>query len=71
MTSLIPRVWTPRAMAERLGVPTHLVRSILEDIPDVLPRAFADSVPIYTEDAFARLRHELNLLEAKEAQRDE
>ena len=51
-------------MAERLGVSIHLVRSTLEDMPDVLPRAFADSVPVYTEDAFTRLQHELNTIDA-------
>ena len=64
--AVIARFLTPREMAVRLGVSVHLVRSIIEEMEDVPPRGFADSTPVYDEAAFARLKYELNLLEAME-----
>ena len=69
--AVIAKFLTPREMAVRLGKSVHLVRSTLEDLDDVPPRGFADSTPVYDEAAFARLQYELNLLEAKEGERDE
>jgi hypothetical protein len=62
---------TPREMAVRLGVSVHLVRSVLESLDEIPPEGFADNVPIYSQKSFSRVRYELNLLEAKEAQNDE
>ena len=69
--AVIARFLTPREMAVRLGVSVHLVRSTLEDLADVPPCGFADSTSVYDEAAFARLKYELNLLEAKEGERDD
>ena len=66
--ALIARFLTPREMARRIGKSIHLVRSILESLEDVSPSGFADSTPVYDEAAFARLKYELNLLEAKECE---
>lgn len=69
--AVIAKFLTPREMAVRLGVSVHLVRSTLEDLADVPPSGFADSTPVYDAAAFARLKYELNLLEAREGERDE
>jgi transcription initiation factor TFIIIB Brf1 subunit/transcription initiation factor TFIIB len=64
-------VMTPREIAERLGVEVNVIRDLIERTPDIRPAAFADSTPIFPLEAIPRFRHELNLLEAKEAQGDE
>jgi len=69
--SIFARFLTPREMAIRLGASIHLVRSTLESLEDLEPRGFADSTPVYDDAAFARLRYELNLLEAREGEHDE
>ena len=69
--AVIAKFLTPREMATRLGVSVHLVRSILETLEDIPPRGFADATPVYDQATLQRVRYELNLLEAKEAQHDE
>lgn len=64
--AVIAKFLTPREMASRLGVSVHLIRSTLEGLEDHPPAGYADATPVYDDDAFRRLRYELNLLEAKE-----
>jgi hypothetical protein len=69
--AVIAKFLTPREMATRLEVSIHLVRSILESMEDIPPRGYADATPVYDQATMQRVRYELNLLEAKEAQGDE
>ena len=69
--AVIAKFLTPREMATRLGVSVHLVRSILETLEDIPPRGYADATPVYDQATMQRVRYELNLLEAKEGERDE
>lgn len=63
------KLLSPSEIARRLHVSPILVRSILEGLSDVSPRAFVDNTPVYDRYAAARVLHELNTLEAAEARK--
>lgn len=66
-----PRLDTPGRIAEKLGVPLHRVTYIIAT-RCIAPAAYAGRLRLFNRQAVARIRYELNAIEARrEGVRDE
>ena len=66
MKSAPPRLITVGVISERLGVPVHRVRHVLDTRPDIRPSAYAGRTRLYDQHALARVRHELAAIAARQ-----
>ena len=64
-----PKLVTPGVIAERIGVPFHRVRHILATRIHIQPAARAGLLRLYHDEAVAQVRYELNLIDARRAER--
>jgi len=60
------RLITPGVIARELGVPLHRVLYVLRS-RDIEPVARAGTLRLYDNAAIARVRHELNAIDARKA----
>ncbi len=66
MQTKVPvQLLTARVIAERIGVPIHRVRRILETRQDIKPAAMAGRTRLYNAAALARVRYELSVIDAR------
>lgn len=65
MTTAVPSLLTPGKIADKLGVPLHRVLYILRTRGHIRPRARAGRLRLYSRDAIAFIRHELNAQDAR------
>lgn len=70
MASTETRLLTPGRMAELLNVPVHRVLYILQTRPHIQSVGRAGALRVYNRDALAQVRHELNTIDAKRAERE-
>ena len=63
--SCLPRLATPTEVARVLGVPLHRVLYVLRSRPHILPRAIAGVARCFDDAAIARVRYELNGIDAR------
>lgn len=56
---------TAGVIAEKLGEPLYRVQHVLATRPDVRPTARAGRTRLYRADAIARVRYELNHIDAR------
>lgn len=61
-----PSLDTVGRIAERLGVPLHRVQYVV-DRKGIKPTAFAGRLRLFDRAAVARIRHELNAIDARRA----
>jgi hypothetical protein len=66
-----PQLLTPGRMAAELNVPLHRVAYVLATRPHIRPSARAGTLRLYNSAALARVRHELNAIEARRCRRRE
>jgi len=64
-TSAVPSLLTPGRIAERLGVPLPKVLYVLSTRPHIQPSARAGVLRLFDERAVAKVRHELNAIDAR------
>jgi hypothetical protein len=64
-----PQLITSGVIACECQVPLHRVRWILDTRHDIKPAAYAGILRLYTPAAVARVRHELNAIDARRANR--
>ena len=64
-TTDIPQLVTVGVVAQRLGVPLHRVQHVLRTRAHIRPRARAGTFRLYSEEAVAQVRHELNGIDAR------
>jgi predicted transcriptional regulator len=64
-TNNAPKLVTSGVIAAELGVPIHRVLRVLETRPTIQPRAYAANVRLYDLQTIARVRHELNAIDAR------
>lgn len=57
---------TPGRIAAKLGVPLHRVQYIIRS-RGVEPSAYAGRLRLFNREAVARIRHELNAIDARRA----
>jgi len=60
---------TPGQIARQLGVPLHRVTHILATRPHIKPVARAGNIRVYDRAGVAMIRHELNAIDARRAER--
>lgn len=63
----LPRLATPAEVARVLGVPLHRVLYVLRSRPHIFPRAIAGAARCFDDNAIAQIRHELNAIAARRA----
>ncbi|HBO43788.1 MAG TPA: hypothetical protein DD670_07620 [Planctomycetaceae bacterium] len=61
----IPSLLTPGRIADQLGVPLPRVLYILSTRPHIRPSARAGCLRLFNNEAVARIRHELNAIDAR------
>lgn len=61
----LPKILTSGTIAEILGQPFHRVARILATRSDIKPLAKAGNLRVYKSSVLARIRHELNAIDAK------
>ncbi|WP_345688628.1 hypothetical protein [Novipirellula caenicola] len=66
-----PQLITSGLIAVTLNESARRVRGVLATRPDIKPAAFAGRTRLYTSAAVARVRHELNAIDAKRCRREE
>lgn len=59
-----PRLITSGVIARELRQPLHRVRWVLDTRPDIRPAAYAGIIRLFTRAAIARVRYELNAIDA-------
>jgi hypothetical protein len=64
-----PQLITSGVIANECRAPLHRVRWILDTRPDIKPAAYAGIIRLYTRASVARVRHELNAIDARRATR--
>ncbi len=64
MTSHPPFLDTSGRVAAKLGVPVHRVQYVLKS-RQIVPSAFAGRLRLFNRAAVARIRHELNAIDAR------
>lgn len=62
-----PHLNTVGRIARRLGVPVHRVEYIIQSRA-IAPVAFAGRLRLFDREAVARIRHELNTIDARRLQ---
>ncbi len=60
-----PRLITSGVISQETGQPLHRVLWVLKTRPDIRPAAYAGIIRLFTRSAIARVRHELNAIDAK------
>lgn len=65
MRAMIPRLVTPGVIAAEVGVPLHRVLYVLRTRRHIQPRARAGVLRLYTREAIASVRYELNAIDAR------
>ena len=65
MITAVPSLLTPGRLAAELGVPLHRVLHILRTRDHIHPRARAGRLRLYSREAIAFVRHELNAQDAR------
>jgi hypothetical protein len=68
---MVPILKTPGRIAVILGVPLHRVQHVLRTRQCIQPSARAGILRLYDSQAVARIRHELNAIDARRATRKE
>ena len=63
----IPRLRTPGVLAADLDVPLHRVLYVLRTRAHIMPSARAGRLRLYDLEAVALIRHELNVIDARQA----
>lgn len=63
------RLITLGVIAQVTGQPIHRVRWILDTRTDIRPAAYAGNFRLFTQSAIARVRHELNAIDARRSAR--
>jgi hypothetical protein len=66
-----PQLITPGVIAARLGEPLHRVVYVLATRPHIRPAARAGRLRLYQNQDIARVRYELNLIDARRCPRPE
>ncbi len=61
----LPRLRTPGVIARELGVSLARVVYILATRPHIRPTALAGRLRLYDRQAVAKIRHELNAIDAR------
>lgn len=64
MKSIPPRLLTIGKIADILGTPAHRVRYIITS-RNIPPAAYAGGYRLFDREAVARIRHELNAIQAR------
>lgn len=70
-TSMEPLLITPGRIANAIGVPLHRVLRILSTRPHIRPAARAGTIRLYDRATIAKVRSELNLVDARRCRRQE
>jgi len=65
MSSRVPKLLTLGLIAEYLQQPPHRIKYLLLSRPHIRPSAIAGRVRLFSRDAVAMLRHELNAIDAR------
>lgn len=65
MVTAQPRLITPGIIAARVAAPLHRVLHVLASRPHIQPVARAGNIRLYSSDAVAMVRHELNTIDAR------
>lgn len=60
-----PTLRTPGVIATELGVPLHRVLNVLATRKHIRPVARAGTLRLYDKSALAKVRHELNAIDAR------
>ena len=68
-STFIPRLLTPGRIAEGLGVPLHRVLYVLRSRARICPSARAGTLRLFDKAAVAQIRHELNGIDARRAEK--
>ncbi len=63
--STLPKAWTPGVIANELGESLSRVRYVLRTRHHIAPIGRAGLIRIYSADAVAKVRHELNAIDAR------
>ena len=66
-TSTVPSLLTPGRIAAQLGVTLPRVVYILATRPHISPAARAGTIRLFDRAAVAKIRYELNLIDARRA----
>jgi len=66
----VPRLITSGVIAAELGQPRHRVKRILTSRGDIRPAAVAGRTRLYHAATIARVRHELNAIDARRCRRE-
>ena len=61
----VPQTITPGIIASQIGVPLHRVIRILDTRPHIQPLARTGRIRLYSREAVALVRHELNAMDAR------
>ena len=61
----IPHLITSGVIAQELRQPLHRIRWVLRTRADIRPAAYAGTLRLFTQATVARVRYELNLIDAK------
>lgn len=69
MKTPVPNLRTPGRLAAELGVPIHRVLHVLATRSHITPRARAGTLRLYDADAVAKVRDELNVIDARRNRR--
>jgi hypothetical protein len=64
-----PQLLTPGRIADALGVPLHRVQHILATRPHIQPSARAGTLRLFDRRSIAKVRYELNAIDAKRGAR--
>jgi hypothetical protein len=64
-TSTVPSLLTPGRIAERLGVSLSRILYVLSTRPNIQPSAQAGCLRLFDNEAVAKIRHELNAIDAR------
>jgi len=64
-TPTVPSLLTPGRIADELGVPLGRVTYLLATRRHILPAARAGTLRLYSREALAQIRHELNTIDAR------
>lgn len=68
-TPAVPSLLTPGRMAVELGLPLPRVLYVLATRPHIRPAARAGTIRLYDRENLARVRHELNAIDARRTQK--
>jgi len=69
-TDSLPKLLTSGRIAAELDATVYRIHHILTRHPDIRPRALAGRTRLFDRRAVARIRHELNLIDARRSARE-